>query len=547
MESVHGVPTRLLPHPPHQMSKPNILRSLGDDRLRLFVATAVGLFASVVIGLCAVGFAGNPVKNLMLLFGGAMLILASLKPHFGLYLLILSTACLDFVKRFLVLFGVGSMGDVMGILAVAPMILAGIALGVFVLHPIFTKRMLIVTERRLFFLSIFLISIPLASGIRSGGLDAFTLGNAVNKSAYSLLVPIVYVLYRQRGVEEIKRLLHFSVIVFALVALYGIQQWMFGFNQFETDYMRSGLTITGDLLYERHPRPFSTLNSPHAFSVVMAMFSVLSVVLCLKPLKSAKGFFSSAGRFLLPVLFFTACFLSFVRSSWLVALIGIACIFIFRTKTRTVAFYAIFSVSFSLLVWQADNIYAGLDRLQGMLPQGSDIKEQAFRVGTYSERLFGFQNVFRNRSMWTWFGNPDLAYRVGQHEVRDEVVHDALGQTLVTYGFVGLFAMLCIGSFSLLYLHRRVLAAPPGPTDVLGRGLLSISIAIIVSGMIAGAHLSVFPINTLFWLSVGALVVTTQKQSASQRRAREEPIEPAPPAGRKRAGTPLRPVAHPRG
>lgn len=529
------------------MNNPNMLRAFNEERLRLFVASAVGLLVAMVIGLVGVGFAGNPVKNLMLLFGGAMLVLASLKPHFGLYLLIVSTAFLDLVKRFLVIFGVGSMGDVMGILAVAPMILAGISLGVFVLHPIFTKRMLTGTERRLLYFAMVLICIPLATGIRSGGLDAVTLGNAVNKSAYSLLVPIVYVLYRQRGVEEIKRLLRFSVIVFSLVALYGIQQWMFGFNQFESDYMRSGLTVTGDLLYERHPRPFSTLNSPHAFSVVMAMFSVLSVVICMKPLKTSKGFFSSSGRFLLPALFFTACFLSFVRSSWLVALIGIGCIFTFRTRARTVAFYSIFSVGFGLLVWQADNIYAGMDRLQGMLPHGSDIQEQAFRVGTYSERLFGFQNVFRNRAMWTWFGNPELAYKAGQHEERDDVVHDALGQTLVTYGFVGLFAMLCLGSLALLFLHRRVLATPPGQADVLGRGLLSISIAIIASGMIAGAHVSVFPINALFWLSVGALIVSTEKQSATQLRPREEPTGPSGTAGRRRAGMPLRPVSHPRG
>lgn len=147
------------------MKTPNILHAVNEDRLRLLVAFGTGLFVAMLTGLVAVGFAGNPVKNLMLLFGAVMLVLASLKPHFGLCLLIISSACLDLVMRFLVFFGVRSMRDVMGVLAVAPMILAGIFLGVFVLHPIFTKRILNANERRLTFLALVRIGVSVVSGL----------------------------------------------------------------------------------------------------------------------------------------------------------------------------------------------------------------------------------------------------------------------------------------------------------------------------------------------------------------------------------------------
>ena len=176
-------------------------------------------------------------------------------------------------------------------------------------------------------------------------------------------------------------------------------------------------------------------------------------------------------------------------------------------------FYSFFALSFGLFVWQADTIYASLDNLQSLLPSGSTFQEQAFRLGTYSERLFGFQNVFRNRSMWTWFGNPALAYRADRPLGEDEVVHDAIGQMLISHGIAGIVVLAAAGGLSLFLLHRKILAIRRGPNEIFGRWLLSVAIALFFGGMLTGSHLGVFPINLLFWSTVGALVAIAKMKS----------------------------------
>ena len=485
------------------------------ERLHLAVATVAGLGMAVVIALFAVGYGGNPVKAIMQVVGMSLMIVATVNPRVGLSLLILSTAYLDFLKRFLILFGGGSMGDVAGVLSVAPVTLVGVFLGTCVMHPIFSKQMLDKTERRLVFFSLILIGISITSGIRNGDLSLYTLGAIANRSAYSLLVPIIYVLYRKRGADDIRRLLKFLVLVYVPVALYGIHQYVFGLSQFEIDYLLSGLTTTGENLYDVHPRSFSTLSSNHAFAIAMGIQSLLSMILCSRQLRSRTGLFSSKWKWMLPVLFITACFLSFGRAGWMLIVIGLFCIFAFRTRARVVGFYSIFAVSFGLLVWKADVIYASLDAIQSYLPTDSAFQQQAFRIGTYSQRLYGFQNVFTNRAMWTWFGNPDLVFKAGEQVGDDETVHDALGQMLITHGIAGLLLLALAGGFALFVLHRKILSIPKGPNESLARGLLSIGIAIFFGGMLTGTHLAVFPLNLLFWTAAGALVAAAQTGTAS--------------------------------
>src|ERR1043166_5097859 len=168
------------------MNDRGLSSTLGLDRLHLTIATVVGILVAVVIGLYAVGMGGNPLKSLMLITGGSLLLLSTINPRLGLRLLILSGAYLDFLKRFLLLFGMGSFSDVLGVLAVAPIALTGVFLDSCVLRPIFTKQMLDRQERRLALLALVLIAAALAAGIRnSGSLSTVAFGNAANRAAYS--------------------------------------------------------------------------------------------------------------------------------------------------------------------------------------------------------------------------------------------------------------------------------------------------------------------------------------------------------------------------
>lgn len=492
-------------------------RMFGFERLHLALATLVGLVVSVVIGLYAVGYGGNPIKSLMLLVGCGLLLLSTISPRTGLKFLLISGAYLDFFKRFLLFFGIGSFSDVLGVLAVAPINLTGVFLGACVLRPIFTKQVPDRQERRLIFLALFLITASLASSIRSsGGITPAVIGNAANQSAYALLVPTICILYRRRDTEELRRLLQFAVLAYLPVAIYGVHQSIFGYSQFEIDYLRSGLSSLADIMYDAHPRPFSTLNSNHAFAVSMGILVLISSLLCFPNLRPRGEILLSKWRWILPVVFVVACLISFGRGGWMVSIIGFICIFAFRTRTRLVTFYTVFALSFGLLLWRADDIYNSLDKLQEMLPSGSSFREQAFRLGTYSERLYGFQNIFKNRAMWTWFGNPNLDYKAGERLDADEIVHDALGQMLISHGIVGILVIAALGSFSLFTLHRRILAIQRGPKEILARGMLGVGIAVAFGGLFTGSHLSVFPINLLFWTAVGVLVAAAQLENPTK-------------------------------
>ena len=520
------------------IAKPS--RIFGIERFHLAAATFFGLILSVFIGLYAVGFCGNPLTSLMLITAGVLLVLSTINPRKGLLLLLISGACLDFLKRFLVLFGIGSFSDVLGVLAVAPINLTGVFLGACVFRPIFTKQMLNKEERRLVFASLILIVASLASAIRTAhGLSPTVFGIAANQSAYSLVVPVICILYRRGSIEGLRRLLQFVVLVFLPVAIYGIHQYTFGFTQFEIDYMRSGFTTVTDVLYQTHPRPFSMLNSNHAFAVSMGILVLISSVLCRGEFRQRSGLFSSNARWLFPAIFSIACLISFGRAGWMVAIIGFICMFSFRTRRRIFIFYSLFVISFGLLLWGADTIYASLDKFQAMLPSGSTFQEQAFRLGTYSERLFGFQNLFRNRSMWTWFGNPDLAYRPGEQQGEQEIVHDALGQMVISHGIAGLVALLLGGGLSLFLLHRKILAIRRGPHEIIGRGLLSVAIALFFGGMLTGSHLGIFPVNLLFWTTVGALVTVAQMKTPVTLKT--DPSGPPTPRPTRRTPSPRLP------
>ncbi|MEO6788096.1 MAG: hypothetical protein ABI318_18375, partial [Chthoniobacteraceae bacterium] len=141
------------------MSPDNISRILRAERLHITVGTVAGLFVAVLVALFTVGYGGNPIKMIMEITGIALMVVATVNPRIGLALLLVSSTCLDFLKRFLLLFGVGTTSDVAGVLSVAPVALVGVFLGTCVLHPIFSKRMLEKQERRLVYFALVLIAI----------------------------------------------------------------------------------------------------------------------------------------------------------------------------------------------------------------------------------------------------------------------------------------------------------------------------------------------------------------------------------------------------
>ena len=485
-----------------------------QNLLARLVAPVLGCLTAAVLGMVLVSDRENSLASFMNIVGFFGFFIGAISPRVGLYLLIFLCGYLDFIKRLLILFGDANLEDVTYVLRVAPFVLVGIVIGLVVSYALkrFQFKML---DWLLIGLVALLEAAILASNVRSGT----GIAGAANAGAYVPLIIIIPLVLR--STDEMLTFCRGILIAFFPVALYGIWQGLFGLADFEYKYLLSGLTITAGTLDELHPRPFSTLNSGHAFEVAMGICVLLSIMLSMRTLRNKVGLWNNGVRIVLPVVFFVASILGLGRTGWCVWLFGGIGLFAFKTRKRIITFYSVAVVAFALLVANAQFIYDRLDIFQSMLPTESEFSQQAFRLGTYSERLFGYINIFANPELLTWFGNPALADQ-SSGENREEVVHDAIGQLLVTYGIVGVVVALSAGGLFLAWAHRRTLHMPSERARAFGIGLLSVVMGVISTAMLTGSPIGLFPINFIFWAVIG-IMISLSRSEAEESRERLAP------------------------
>jgi O-antigen ligase len=334
----------------------------------------------------------------------------------------------------------------------------------------------------------------------SGGVGLLAgLQNFANSGAYFPLILIAGILFPKP--EDVKQLVKFCLIIYIPVALYAIWQQFFGLNNFELNYMQTGYTMTVGLLEDIRPRPFSTLNSPHALTVVTSIMALLSFFIHLKGSKR------TAWQIPVGILFMGACWASMSRAGWVLFALGVIGWVCFRGARTTAAFYGLIMAFLLTLMLNVDPLLDTLGALQDKVPEDSSIDAQTFRIATFSDRLYSFRNMLTNPRFHTWFGNRELHGPSEEVVAHDEMVHDQLTQILVEFGFVGLgaFIFLVVGALSLT--HGRVLALRDLERRATAIGLLTVLAAILYSGMLFGSHLGVFPINVFFAVLLGALLV----------------------------------------
>jgi hypothetical protein len=257
-------------------------------------------------------------------------------------------------------------------------------------------------------------------------------------------------------------------------------------------------------------RTFSTLNSPHALNVTMAMLSAIAFFV---PLNGAKR-----GRWQIPagLVFVAACGATFVRAGWVLFLLAFVIWICCRWKVTTIAMYGAIVTGFVFLFANADAMLQSLGVVENALPENSDIQVEAFHVATFSDRLISFRNVMTNPAFHTWFGNRDAAQL--EQDSQDYLAHDQIGQTLVSYGFAGLILFGVVLILTLWFAHRAVFLQQDQLKREILLGILSVELATIVSGMLFGSHLGVFPINVLFYL-FASIVFTVGRNAESPQTA----------------------------
>jgi hypothetical protein len=488
-------------------SRENLSR---ESPLRLVVPTA-GCVAAMLSGWFIVAY-GNPLTAALIIAAVTAYLVAIINPKAGFYLLVLGTGYIDLIKRLGIVTGTLTFGDVVVSMAVVPILCACICLGTILQH-IFHRRSLERWQYVVLVLVSLLMGAVLVQDVSGGAGLLEGLQDFANSGAYFPLILVSGILFPKP--EDVKQFLKFCLIVYTPVALYAVWQQIFGLNAFEVNYLQTGYTMTVDLLDDVKVRPFSTLNSPHALTVMSAILALLSFFVQFKGSKRA------AWQFPAGILFVAACVASVSRAGWVLLALGLIGWGCFRRGSTTMGFYGFVTALLVLLIVNADPLLDSLESIQQKLPSGGAFSEQTFRIETFSDRLYSFRNMVTNPVFHTWFGNPELHGPNGETVSHDELVHDQLTQILVRFGFVGLtgFVFLLIGALSLT--HRCVLAQRNLSARKTAIALLSVLAAILYSGMLFGSHLGVFPINVFFSILGGFLLVCCVRSGETATSPRE--------------------------
>jgi O-Antigen ligase len=461
-----------------------------------FVIPALACVAALILGRFLVA-SENPWTALLFVVEIVLAATAVVNPRLGIYLFVAAAGYSDLLKRLGIVFGPVQGEDIVVALASAPLLFGATAVGTLFYQVIFARSKL--TKAQWIMLCICAaIAVINALKARNAGGFAASAQLFIGSSLYYLLVPLIGILFKE--LADLQRLLRFSAYIFAPVALYGIWQTLFGFAQFERDYLSTGLTMMIAELYDAHPRPFSTLASPHPFGVCMAM---LACACTFVPLRGQR---KQIWEYLFALLFVAGCIASFVRAAWFIlifAAIGWLC---YPRKIFTILYYATLVTLFALLFANADVVMERLDTAQKLLPTETSREKEAFDLGTFGTRLWSFRNAVQNPAFHTWFGNPQIEKDFQTVEANmEEAAHDQLTQILASYGFVGLgvFASIFVGLLAVM--HSLIFRMRSGFTRTMTVGLVATTSSIVFSGMVFGSHLNVFPVNALISLLVGTL------------------------------------------
>lgn len=529
-----------------------------DDNTDPRIATAVfgvvfGLGLALMVGYTIGGTAGNALGATARFLTVASLFIGLLAPRISIYLLILYCAYLDVLKRSMVLWGQIGFFDLIFVLAPAPALVAGMCASFIISGVIIHKKVPWLHGVLLIICAIFIGAVSFTAMQREGLRSI--LMQIGNVGVYILM--LLAVVSHVRNFEDCRKILVFSLWAFLPVAIYGMWQRYRGLSLFEEEYLRSGYSmIAWRLDAAEIMRPFSTLNSTHALTVMMAVMALLSLYLIFSR-KAGGGFFSkSFWGFVFFPIYAWACYATLGRAGWLVLLVGIAALFVFGSPFRTVGFFAAAGVAYIALVLSAGWMLPQLRGWQESLPGDSAVQAAAFRLVTFSDRLEGFQSMVTDSRVYSFFGVPPE--NRGPHTR----MHDAVGNVLVNYGVVGFLVIFGSVAGAAYLIFTRVWRIQDRDERLLCTFLLAICFAVLAGGAVTGNHLKVFPVNAIFYMCAGMLLLLAfpwRKPVESEEKAAkpfsteganpfgsEEPLPDESSWGRPLRPRPLRPPFRPK-
>lgn len=491
-----------------------MLPALGGLALMLYALVSILLTEGNQIGyLCK-----------LLLFTG--FIFGIVSPRGTLLVWFVSCGYLDLLKRLMVFSGRIFQDDLFYVLGVAPATFGGIVVGVLV-HSFFGRLQLSKTHLGFFVISFLVVITSALMSMRASGMSLRALGpDVANNGVYAFMLFVIPLLYPDR--HSVLRLLRFVIIGWLPVMAYGVYQQMYGFQDFEIEYLMKGLSMEIKQLFTDRVRAFSTLNSPTALGTIGGALTVAALVLGVKPQKQGnKRVLAMPAAASIALIYMAGMMSSTVRTSLLIPFASLAAAWAFRYRGITWLLYSVLILMFVLLLLSADfilnRIYVWNDlATTGLLSR--ILGQEMTTIGTFSDRLIGFRNILTNPEAYTLFG-----YGSGRGVDPSDPLynHDLLSNLIVRYGCVPLTIIGLIGFFVVRHIHTAVHQIPSFDDRSLAAASLGISFAVFAVSMLSGNVLSTFPNNVVFWLM---LSVTTLLAFAQPRISLIAPLPHRSPA-----------------
>lgn len=486
---------------------PGILVVLGAALLGLFAV------ASMVLS------EGNVLANLFqnLIVGGCLLSL--LAPRAGFVVFLVSCGYVDLFKRLMIVSGRVSMDDLYYVLGLAPAMLSAI-IGSLLIRGTIGSAAMGRRHWKLFLVGCGIVMLnALLSALDPERSFGKVLQGTANGGLYGMLIFVVPMLYKDGA--DVLRLFRFLVWIYAPAGVYGIVQHLWGFQDFEIAYLMTGLSIEIKQLFTDRVRAFSTLNSPTALGAISAALLVMTLFLAFSRNQRRGGrMLSLPMAALFALTYLGALVASTSRSAFVMVLVMVLGAVCFQSRARTLLFYSLGGGAFAVLLVGARFFQDRLEWMTSVMMQKFEgrLSAETININTFSDRLQGFAAVLTNPDAYSWFGH-------GPHRGKDPTDplynHDLLSSTLVQWGAVPLAVLLVATVGFLAWTHSQILGIQDTGRRRIGAASLALVISLFAISITSGNVLSIFPVNTFFWLGVTATILVVAADAGNEKAARE--------------------------
>lgn len=502
------------------------LAIMGGSVLMLYIAASVMLSSGNTMG---------SMFYYMLIGGG---VFGVLSPKKAFILFMVECACLDLAKRLMIFGGTVSRDDLYYVLGIAPVTVTGIALGL-VVRVFFGQLRASGADFFRLMIAGGIMAVGAVIGYKGGGGMSGMMKTVADGYFYGILIFVMPLLFPTA--QEIQRLWKVILWLFIPVAVYGIYQQVYGFQEFEIDYLKTGLSIEIKQLESGRVRAFSMLNSPTSLSLIcgeLAAMALLLAALRRKDRRLALPWVLGLG---MAAIYIGGWLASTVRVGILVVPVALAGYVLFRSSRWTLFFYALCATAFVSLIASSAYLLQNVETWTMRIHEWTGNNEYLANMldaNTYKDRLMGFVNVLGNPAAYSLFG-------IGEEQMHGDFYnHDPLSSALVKFGALAVAGGLLVVMLGLRYLHRCVWQIREPGARHLAVACLAVAAGSVAVSMVGGNLIATFPGNAFLAMPIGMVIALHRTARVAAITARKQEAA-APPLASPWAGhrAPWQPAA----